>query len=296
MSEVEKADQAEQSVEDQIASKFIDINEEPQEAEENVQVEGNDEEQEAAPPEEVEVEVNGERFKIPKQLEKAIMQERDYTRKTQELSEQRKLIEHEKKAARIVKLERDFEQSVAPEMGQIQALDNYIRHLRSVDVRSLSMDDQIAHLAELQRVPAQRNDVQQGIEAKRQKFMQDAEVQIGELKKSASELLSKQIPGFSDEVVTAIKSYAVKSGYTEQDADFIMTDPKSSSVLWKAMRFDQLQATKGDAVKKAAPVVKSGASNPMPNAVRDKLNLRKSLKSATNSQAKAKLIEQYLAR
>jgi hypothetical protein len=46
-----------------------------------------------APEETFEIEVDGEKFALPKKLEKAVLQERDYTQKAQAIAEQRKQFE-----------------------------------------------------------------------------------------------------------------------------------------------------------------------------------------------------------
>lgn len=291
-------DQApEQSMEDRIANRFGIEDEEPQE----IPVEGQDEGEpsEVVEESEVDIEYDGETFKIPKKLEKAILQERDYTRKQQELADQRRQVEHERKVGQAHVMERQFHESVQGEIKQVEALDGYLKHLEGIDVRSLPLDDQIAHLAELSRVPRQREMLLKHIEGKRSEFEKGVQEKINEIRQSAREALSKQIPGLNDEVMNSIRAHAKTLGFTEQDVDGITADPRSSSVLYKAMRYDQLQANKDAAVKKAtsaSPTIKPGSSNPMPQAVKDKLAYRKAIAAAPNSQAKARLIEQRLAK
>lgn len=296
MSETETVDQAlEQSMEQRIANQFGIEDDQPETPEENIKPEGED----APEPSEVEVEYNGEKFKIPKQLEKAILQERDYTHKTQELAEQRRQVEHEKQVVKAHKMEREFLEEIDPEVKQLSALDNYLKHLEGIDVRTLDLDSQIAHLAELQRIPRQREAVQNIINGKRQKFDEQVKEMVESIRKNAKDVLSKSIPGFNDELYGSISTYAKSLGFSEQDTDGIVSDPRSSSVLFKAMKYDQLQANKSEAVKKAtaaSPAIKPGSSNPMPQQVKDKLAFNKAMKSAPNSQAKARLIEERLAR
>lgn len=294
--ETQAVDQAtEQSMEDRVANRF-GIEDAPQE----IPVEGQDEGEpsEALESADVEIEYDGETFKIPKKLEKAILQERDYTRKQQELADQRRQVEHERKVGQAHVMERQFHESVAGEIKQVEALDGYLKHLEGIDVRALPIDDQIAHLAELSRVPRQREMLVRHVEGKRAEFEKGVQEKINEIRQSAREALSKQIPGLNDELMASLRTHAKSFGFTEQDADGVLSDPRSSLVLYKAMRYDQLQANKDAAVKKAtaaSPTIKPGASNAMPQQVRDKLSFNKAMKAAPNSQAKARLIEQRLA-
>lgn len=293
MPETEAVDQVtEQSMEDRVANRF-GITEE-QEPQENIQPEGEDAPEESA---DVEIEYEGEKFKIPKQLEKAILQERDYTRKAQDLADQRRQVEHERKVVKATQMEREFHESVSGEFDQLRAIDGYLKHLEGIDVRTLPLDDQIAHLAEMARIPRQREAVQRSIDDKKAKFEQTVQEQLASIRQSAKEALSKSIPGFNDEVLSSMGSYGKSLGFTEQDVEGITSDPRSSSVLYKAMQYDKLQANKADAVKKATaagPTLKPGSSNPMPQTVKDKLAFNKAMKSAPNSQAKARLVEKWL--
>src|SRR5690349_14326658 len=51
-----------------------------------------------------EVEIDGEKFQLPKKLEKAVMQERDYTQKSQAVAEQRRQIELQQHQQRVAAL------------------------------------------------------------------------------------------------------------------------------------------------------------------------------------------------
>lgn len=282
----------EQSMEDKIAERFGITDDEPQETQ---QAEG--ETEVVAESDDVEIEYEGEKFKIPRQLEKSILQERDYTRKSQELAEQRRQVEHERKISNGIKLDREFSESIATEVDQLRAIDGYMRHLEGIDVRTLPLDDQIAHLAEIARVPRQREAIQRSIEGKRAKFDQTMQEHLSTIRQSAKDALSKSIPGFSDELLGTITSYSKTLGFTEQDIDAITTDPRSSSVLYKAMQYDKLQSNKADAVKKAtsaSPAIKPGSSNPMPQSVKDKLGFQKAMKSAKTSREKELLIQKRL--
>lgn len=294
MTDETAVDQAEpQSMDDKIAERFGVTEDESQEAPE----EQPEEQEEQAESADVEIEYEGERFKVPRQLEKAILQERDYTRKTQELAEQRRQVEHEKKVAQAIKMDREFNDSVSAEVDQLRAFEGYLKQLRGVDTRSLSIDDQVAHLNEMAKMPGLIAELKDSINGKRSKFDQTMQEHLTNIRQSAKEALSKSIPGFSDDVMSQITSYSKNLGFAEQDIDAITTDPRSSSVLYKAMQYDKLQSNKADAVKKAtsaSPAIKPGSSNPMPQSVKDKLGFQKAMKSAKTSQEKAMLIQKRL--
>jgi small-conductance mechanosensitive channel len=291
-------DQApEQSMEDRIAGKFGLNEDQPSEGFDGQRMEeAPEEEVEAAPePEEVEVEYDGAKYRVPKGLEKAILQERDYTQKSQQLAEQRRQVEYAQKAQEASRIEREFTESVAQELQQVNLLDNYLQQLKGVNINDLPMEDGFKHWMQLQQLKEQRDTLHKSIEGKRAEYTAKQRAHLESLKSEARNLLSKQITGYNDEVAAQLSAHAKSLGYTEADAEMIQLDPRASSLLYKAMKYDQLQATKAEVVQKATtPVVKPGSSNPMPQAVRDKLAFKKAMKSATSSKDKARLIEQRL--
>jgi hypothetical protein len=150
----------------------------------------------------------------------------------------------------------------------------------------------------MQQLKEQRDSLEKSIKDRRSEYEQKVKAHTEGLRKSAREALASQFPGLTDQVIGEMESHAKTMGYTEADVELFRADPRASAVLLKAMKYDQLQASKSDAVKRATsapPAVKPGSSNPMPQAVREKLTYQKAMKAATNSQAKAKLIEQRLA-
>lgn len=290
-------DQAEpQSITDRIAQQFGVPDDEREDYQTPEEQEAPEEEVEASEPDEAEVEYDGERYRVPKKLEKAIMQERDYTQKSQEVAEQRRLLEQSQQAMKIANIEQDFTQATAVEFQQLQALDAYIQNLNSQQFASMTTDEKMDALLNIQQAERHREAVKASIESKRTEHKGKLDQAIAEAKDKAREVLSKQIPGFKPETLGEVRDYAKRLGFTDVAMDSIEMDARSALVLHKAMRFDELQATKGAAVQKLdAPVVKPGSSRPMPNGLKAKFAFDKAMKSATTSQAKAKLIEQRLA-
>lgn len=289
----ETTDQApEQSVEDRIYAKFD--NSEQQEA--APEPEEAEEQSEAPEPEEAEVEYEGERYRVPKKLEKAILQEADYTRKTQEIAKQRQLLEQSQANAQIAMMEKEFHDSVQDEVHNLKVMDNYIKQLRSQNFNDMTTEDGFRQWMVIQQATEQRDQLSKQIESRQKEFRSKFESAIAEAKAKSHEFLAKNINGYTPESFKAVREYGKTQGFPEPVLDSIEADPKAASVLYKAMRFDQLQEGKTSAVQKLnAPVVKPGSSRPMPQEVKEKLNFRKQMNGAKTSQEKAKLIEQRLA-
>lgn len=287
--ETERADQAQgQSVEDRIFAQFGELE---QESEVPKAAEPQEEPEEQPEEETAEVEYDGERFRVPKKLEKAILQEADYTRKTQDIANERRLLEQSQSTIKVAMMEHEFHQSLAKEFHQLKSLEDYIQNLEGADYNQMDSDSIVRHLATIQKAKAGHGELSKLIESRQKEFGDKRQSYISELKAKSHETLAKLINGYTPEKFKEVRAYGSKSGFTDDVLDSIEADPRAASVLYKAMRFDQLQNDKSAAVRKLdAPVVKPGASKPMPTEVKDKLNYRKALGSAKTKQERDAIV------
>lgn len=296
MTEANQDQPATESLPDRIASMFDPG--QPEEADyvpqADPEVEGDEPEAEeaASEPDVVEVEIDGETFALPKKAAEAAMRHADYTRKTQELAEQRRQVEFAQKALETAKIEREFHDAAATELQQIQMVENHLAQLQNLDIRQLSTDEKLDHIVAMQQTERLLSSLKGSVDKKRSEFTAKQQASLDGLKKEAKEVLSKQFPGLTDETLAQVDTFAKSLGYSDQDLGLFRVDPRATAVLIKAMKFDQLQSKATPVAK--TPVIKPGSSNPMPQQVRDKLNFRKAMAKATDSQSKAKLIEQRL--
>jgi hypothetical protein len=294
MTEATQDQPATESLPDRIASMFDPGQPEEYEPQAEPEVEGDEPEAEDAAPEPdvVEVEIDGETFALPKKAAEAAMRHADYTRKTQELAEQRRQVEFAQKALETAKIEREFHESTATELQQIQMVENHLSQLQNIDIRLLSTDEKLDHIVAMQQAERMLSSLKGSVDKKRSEFTDKQRAALDKLKDEAKAALSKQFPGLTDDTLAQVDSFAKSLGYTDQDLGLFRVDPRATAVLIKAMKFDQLQSKATPIAK--TPVIKPGSSNPMPQQVRDKLNFRKAMAKATDSQSKAKLIEQRL--
>jgi len=294
-----KADQASsQSIVDRIAAQFEDRPEDVSQPHEETEETPVEEEAEAAPEsEDAEIEYEGARYRIPKALEPAVMQKADYTQKTQQLAEERRKIEYAQKSLEAAKIRREFDESVAGDLQQLQLMESYLGQLKSVNVNDLPMEEGFKHWMQMQQLKEQRETLQKSIDGKREDYGKKAQEAIQNLRSQAHDLIKRQHPEFSDQTAKELRDHAKSIGYTDADFDMIELDPRAASMLYKTMKYDQLQASKSAAVQKASsapPGAKPGSSNPMPNTVKEKLNYRKALSSAKTNREKELIIQKHL--
>jgi hypothetical protein len=264
---------------------------EPEQTQEAPEVEAT---QEASEPveETFEYEAEGEKYILPKKLEKSFMQERDYTQKSQALADQRRLVEHREQQFRIRELQVKFDGEVANEVRQLQMIDQILD--QPIDWRSMSTDEALRHKLELDGLEKQKAKLRETLQQKWGQFQQQTKQQRDELLNTARETLKKRIPNWSDDIAKQIREHARNEGYNEVELSSV-EDPRQAITLWKAMQFDQLQAKATPAVTQAR-AVKTTSAKPMPPATKDYLNYRKALsKTAENSPERRKVVEGRVA-
>jgi len=288
--EIENTDQGEtQSVEDRLMNALGHSLQEEASAEvEQTETRGSDDEF-------AELEWDGVKFKVPSKAKEAFMKNEDYTRKTQELAEQRKSVEHVHELAKQRQLDAAFNDSIANEQREIAVIDAYLAQAKTLNWASMSTDEILRAKLELDNVRDRRAQLQETVNSKRSKFMEEVQTRIKEMRGKSRELASKSINGFSEEAEKAMRAYAADAGLSETEIDNVLLDPRSYKIIWEASQFRKVQASTAK-VDKAEKLLKPGAaSERMPDDVKDKLNFRKAMKSAKTSTEKAAHIENRLA-
>ena len=247
-----------------------------------------------------ELNFDGETFRVPSKLKDAFMRNDDYTRKTQELADQRRSIEQVREIAQSRQLDSVFSESVAAETKELSIIDAYLQQASKVDWSQMNTEQMLRHKVEIDTIKERRDLLKASVEEKRGKFSQEINAKLNELRGKTREIASKTIPGFSEEAEQAVRKFAESEGLTASEVDGALLDPRSFKLLWKAMQFEQVKAgtTKAaDAATKADRVLKPGGASDNPSARNlEKANFAKAMKAAGhNSSAKARVIEDRLA-
>lgn len=260
------------------------------EAEASETTEGQEPAQEAQEqPEEVEVEIDGEKYLIPKKISDKFIQQADYTRKTQDIAEMRRALSAEKEA---VNLEKSFSQAVESERRQLALLDSQIEQYKRLDWGSLETEQLLKARAQLDQLKDMRAELDGTISAKRKDFDEKIKSASQEAMVAGQKYVEQRIKGFDETKKKDLFAYGLTEGYTRDELDRII-DPRLVVTMWKAQQWDSLQASKPEVTKRAAqaaPVVKPGAIQRGPNRVQ---KLAQNIKSAKTSQGKKQAAEDY---
>ena len=211
---------AEESEEPQEAEKEADQDE--YEPDPKPQVEGaesDDEDAEVVEAKEgdefVEIEIDGEILEVPEKYKDYFLRQQDYTKKTQELSEQRREFEVRQQQLSEQQKLYEFQSSVADEVSQAQQLQYGIQQLKSYlseQIDALSSKDIEKVRLQIDNAKDQYEQIVSGLHQKQQEFQQSQEQSRKELLKKGTEVLRTKVPEWSEETMGKAKEYAASLG------------------------------------------------------------------------------------
>lgn len=229
----------------------------------------------------IEVEFNGTKYQVPPELKDVLMKSSDYTQKTQSVAQQKRELDLQQQQIAVAREEVAFQQSISQELDTLKMLEQYIPYLKAnTNWDSLTTDQFVRKQKELSDLADQHRELSAAIQGKHNEFKAKVEGERQKLKKQATEVLSKAIPGWNDAVRGEVESYIKTLGYPE------VAIPNMSSldyqVAWKAAQYDKIKSGTATAVKKAseAPMIKATSRNEMPSKVKEMLAAKKAIKKS----------------
>lgn len=222
------------------------------ETEEQSLDEAPDDESEQAPAlaDEAEIEWStaaGETFKVPvKELKDGYLRQADYTQKAQALAEERKAADRH--------LQQQFAEveAFSTDLAQITATQETLKQYQSLDWDALrNADPQQYTLLKLQERDL-KDQLQTHAANYQQRKAQVSEMtarQFQQATQEAVKVLARDIPGFSEATVKAMRDYGLKEGFTADELSKV-ADPRLFKALHKAAQWDALQGKKPEAINR----------------------------------------------
>jgi hypothetical protein len=213
----------------------------------------------AGQPQEQEVEIDGEKYMMPAKIASKFIQHGDYTRKTQDIAEMRRVLSAQTEGLQI---NAAFEQSIAGERRDMTLLDAQIGALQGSNWQAMGTEDLLKTRALLDQLKDARANLDGQVKAKRAPFDEKLKALRAEALTAGRKLIEQRIKGFDEKAEVALKTYGEREGYTHAELASLM-DPRIAVTLWKAMQWDDLQAASPGILKRAsqaAPVVRPGAT------------------------------------
>ena len=205
------------------------------------------------------VKIDGEEYEVSAdELKSGYQRQKDYTKKTQALAEQRKEYE-----AQIAKLNEHQEAFLSKAQMADQLLNRDLKKFEKVDWEQLKQDDPVGYVQkqievqDIRRAQSQLHEEAQRIIQFNQESQQEAYQK--QLEAERKRMLEVFPEWKSQEKATAhqakIIEYAKQLGYTDQELSQIAS-VKALIAIDKARKYDELQSTKKGITKKVKPTIR----------------------------------------
>ena len=210
-----------------------------------------------------EIEHDGVKHRIPKALKSAFLMQADYTRKTQEVAEQRNALEEQGASLQQQAAAREAHFRIA---GRVSALEDALSQFENVDWASLYISNreqyELTRIQE-QQLRAAHAKASRELSEKVTEAQRASEAETATRKTKLAESLARDIPGYSPELATKMQTFGVAT-YGFSAAEIAgTTDPRLHRLLNDARIGRELQekAAKAAAAAKTAAAAQ-GASPP----------------------------------
>lgn len=246
------------------------------------------------------VRVGKEEVDVPlDELLKGYSRTADYTKKTQEVAEARKMVESDRQ--RIDEASRLRDQ-YAERLGVIEQMLSQTD--KAEDLSALKENDPIGYAVRVAE-QSEREKQLTAVRAERQKLAQSQQAEQGERLKAhlATEAakLRDAIPDLSDDVKGEvvkrdIRDFAKSIGFSDQELTQVY-DSRAVLTLYKAMQYDKLVKGKTDATKKvnqAPRMLRPGTSTPEARETENTKKMQQQLKKTGKKGDAARLFERFI--
>jgi hypothetical protein len=233
------------------------------------------------------------------ELKKSYQLGSDYTKKTQEVAEQRKVIDQEAKA--IIEAR--------------QVRDEYAQRLKSVeeflvgsneskeDLAELKENDPIGYAVKVAEMTEKKEQLQL-LQAEQQRIAQqqnsDRSANMQKYVEQEAQKLAQSLPEFSDntkgeQVRNEIRNYGKKVGFTDEELSSVY-DSRHVLVLHKAAQYDKLMAGKAGVKKKVAnaPKMVKGGAKVKQNVTDKQKKLQQRLIKSGDARDAASIFENFM--
>lgn len=166
--------------------------------------------------EDVEIEWEGRKVRVPQSMKDANLRHSDYTRKTMDLSEQKKSFQKESEA---------FGQSAAQIASNLQAVvnlssvNNEIKRLSAMDTSGWSQAQIQQGTNKLHQLQQQAGQINTALQQKAQQTQEAESQQMASLRQKAMDEAAAKIPNFTDKRRQELEQFAISAGVDQETVD-----------------------------------------------------------------------------
>ena len=188
-----------------------------------------------------EYELDGKVYKVPAEVKPYLLRQADYTKKTQEVAEQRRILESQRQE---IEKHVQLQQATFQEAAKVAAMDEQIAQFNQVDWANLSQQDPVKAqelMFQFIQLKDQRNAVAAQINAKmQQKAFEDQQSFAKKLEESEA-ILQRDIPNWSPAVEKQLYDTGVNMGFSDQELRMIAAEPRIVKLIYAQHRLNQLE-------------------------------------------------------
>lgn len=220
---------------------------------------GEDSQEQTEAEEEAELDVDGAKLKVPKSVAEKLKAERlmhqDYTRKTQELAEERKALA----AAREQRQQEDA--SDFNERSRAHQIAETLKQYEQVDWQAAWDQDPIAAgkaQAQIQAMLNEKTRLEGSIAQRQQHRAMSEQQEIAKQVQEAEAYVQREIPGWTEKRGEELKQFAAAQGVelNPETARLLIRNPALLKVMHKAALFDQMEKKQTAKAPPPAPPAK----------------------------------------
>lgn len=245
------------------------------------------------------IEYEGEEYEIPAPLKDAFLRQADYTRKTQEVAEQRKAVEADRE---LVQGMAARQQQSLLEYGQLAAIDIQLAQYENVDwAMAQAQNPQEAQAAYMQfnQLRDARGQIQQNITLKEQQSeLEKQQARAKRIEKAKPEL-QREIPEYTDAYAAQLGQFARDNGFSPAELATVDSDPRYVKILHYAKigravleqrgKKSTQKAAQPQPEAQPAPQVPTGGRSRPAQGNPDKLSTDAWMKNRSNQLAKKRV-------
>jgi hypothetical protein len=202
-----------------------------------------------------EIEHEGAKHRIPKALKGAFLMQADYTRKTQEVADQRKAIESERESfAKSMEAQREHLKDV----GRVHVMDETIEQYSKLDwaaLRAQEPERANAMFQDYVQLRDQREQVARKVQGAIEQQAQEAQRSFAKRYEETNAVLARDIKGWNQDTANKVRDFALGNGISPDQLTVIATTPTLAKLLHKAWLGEQLVSQRTTAAKTAEPKV-----------------------------------------
>lgn len=198
---------------DQVSDDSLDTSEEPEEGQPEDDTE--------------EVDFEGKKYKLPKELKDAVLRQADYTRKTQEIAETRKALES--RASEIAQ-QAEIAQATAEQRVNLKLIDQQLQTFTATNWQDYAAQygaDAVATaMAQWQQLRDAKSEIEGTISHAEAELRATSERATANAIAQADALLAKEVEGWSPQLVNTLASYAAENfGFTGEELRDSLVNP-----------------------------------------------------------------------